>query len=61
MDDATRIPSKPHGSRAGRDVYCYFYHDVKVRARYDARRLLDKLGLANSFAVPPGQLSGEFL
>jgi uncharacterized protein YecE (DUF72 family) len=28
-----------------RDVYCYFDHDVKVRAPFDADRLMQKLGL----------------
>jgi uncharacterized protein YecE (DUF72 family) len=31
-----------------RDVYCYFDNDVKVRAPFDARRLIEKLGLARS-------------
>jgi uncharacterized protein YecE (DUF72 family) len=33
-----------------RDVYCYFDNDVKVRAPFDARRLIEKLGLARSGA-----------
>lgn len=28
-----------------RNVFCYFDNDVKVRAPFDARRLIDKLGL----------------
>jgi len=32
--------------RAGADVYVYFDNDVKVRAPYDARALMRKLGLA---------------
>ena len=31
--------------RANRDVYCYFDNDVKVKAPFDARRLIEKLGL----------------
>jgi uncharacterized protein YecE (DUF72 family) len=30
---------------ASRDVYCYFDNDVKVRAPFDADRLMSKLGL----------------
>ena len=29
-----------------RDVYCYFDNDIKVRAPFDARSLIDKLGLS---------------
>ena len=59
-DDARRISS--HAASAGpRQVFCYFDNDVKVRAPYDARRLLEKLGLADSLSEQPGQLSGEFL
>jgi uncharacterized protein YecE (DUF72 family) len=32
-------------SRDGRDVYCYFDNDVKVKAPFDAKRLIAKLGL----------------
>lgn len=59
-DDARRISRHEHQSGA-HDVYCYFDNDVKVRAPYDARRLLEKLGLAEGLAVQPGELSGEFL
>ncbi|MFA5678333.1 MAG: DUF72 domain-containing protein [Pseudomonas sp.] len=60
-DDAKRISDKADSSRAKRDLYCYFDNDVKVRAPYDARRLLEKLGLAGELQVQPGKLSGEFL
>ena len=32
--------------RAKRDVYCYFDNDIKVRAPFDARRLMEKLGIS---------------
>ncbi len=32
----------------GLDVFCYFDNDVKVRAPFDALRLMDRLGLAPS-------------
>jgi len=59
--DARRISQGPEPSRKSRAVYCYFDNDLKVRAPYDARRLLEKLGLADHLQVRPGQLSGEFL
>ncbi len=40
------ISARPPPRRRARDVYCYFDNDVKVRAPYDARRLMQKLGLA---------------
>lgn len=42
-----------------RDVYCYFDNDLKVRAPYDARRLLERLGLDRDLAVRPGQPPAE--
>jgi uncharacterized protein YecE (DUF72 family) len=43
--DALRISSKPPPARVSRDVYCYFDNDIKVHAPFDARRLIEKLGL----------------
>lgn len=45
--DAKRMSTAEPPKRTSRDVYCYFDNDVKVRAPFDARRLLDKLGLAD--------------
>lgn len=42
-------PSAPR-----RDLYCYFDNDLKVRAPYDARRLIDLLGLAAPLSETPG-------
>jgi uncharacterized protein YecE (DUF72 family) len=36
--------------RTSRDVYCYFDNDIKVRAPFDAHRLIDRLGLALDLA-----------
>ncbi|MGZ8341931.1 MAG: DUF72 domain-containing protein [Telluria sp.] len=47
-DDAHVVSSKPAQKRASRDVYCYFDNDIKVRAPYDARRLMEKLGVRPS-------------
>ena len=44
--DAQLISDKAAPKRASRDVYCYFDNDLKVRAPFDARRLIEKLGLA---------------
>lgn len=43
--DAARISQKPPPKRASRDIYCYFDNDVKVRAPFDARQLIEKIGL----------------
>lgn len=43
--DAKLISDVPVPKRASRDVYCYFDNDIKVKAPFDARRLIVKLGL----------------
>jgi uncharacterized protein YecE (DUF72 family) len=43
--DARRISGRPPPARRSRDVYCCFDNDVKVRAPFDAQRLMEKLGL----------------
>ena len=43
--DAKRIATEPAPVATGRDVYCYFDNDIKVRAPFDARRLMEKLGV----------------
>lgn len=42
-----------------RDIYCYFDNDVKVRAPYDARQLLEKLQLTDKLTVVPGKMMEE--
>jgi uncharacterized protein YecE (DUF72 family) len=44
-EDARRISEAPPPPRASRDVYCYFDNDAKVKAPFDARRLIEKLEL----------------
>jgi uncharacterized protein YecE (DUF72 family) len=44
--DARLISSAKARPRAGRDVFCYFDNDQKVRAPFDARRLMERLGIA---------------
>jgi uncharacterized protein YecE (DUF72 family) len=52
--DARRVAGPARAAKA-RDVYCYFDNDVKVRAPFDADRLMHKLGLERGdpdFAFP---------
>lgn len=51
--DAHLISTAAPPPRAARDVFCYFDNDIKVRAPFDAARLLQLLGL------PQGLLSEE--
>lgn len=48
-DDAQRIAGKSVALKS-RDVYCYFDNDIKVKAPFDARRLIEKLGLSEGLA-----------
>ena len=43
-EDAQLIDPDHPPRRQARDLYCYFDNDVKVRAPYDARHLLENLG-----------------
>jgi len=38
--------------RASRDIYCYFDNDMKVKASFDARRLIERLGLRLDLPAP---------
>jgi uncharacterized protein YecE (DUF72 family) len=40
-----RLAGSPRRRRRALDVYCYFDNDVKVRAPFDADRLMHKLGI----------------
>ena len=60
-EGARRISEQEDSSTAARDIYCYFDNDIKVRAPYDARRLLEKLDRADGLEVQPGQLPERFL
>jgi hypothetical protein len=44
-NDARRISDQPPAALNSRYVYCYFDNDIKVKAPFDAKRLIDKLGL----------------
>ena len=43
--DARLISGKAGPKKASRDVFCYFDNDIKVRAPFDAQKLIEKLGL----------------
>jgi uncharacterized protein YecE (DUF72 family) len=44
--DARLMSDSAPPKRKRRDVYCYFDNDIKVRAPFDAKRLMELLGLA---------------
>lgn len=48
--DVQRIVTEKAPAATSRDVYCYFDNDIKVRAPFDARRLIDKLGIGEGLA-----------
>jgi uncharacterized protein YecE (DUF72 family) len=56
--DARRASNRPPPARRSRSVYCYFDNDVKVRAPFDAQRLMAKLGLEVERPLPRGRLRG---
>jgi uncharacterized protein YecE (DUF72 family) len=56
-EDARVIAEGAPLPRDTRDVYCYFDNDIKVKAPFDARKLLRRLGLEEELAPlqpPPG-------
>ncbi len=53
-EDARRIAGKSTKAPS-RDVYCYFDNDIKVKAPFDARRLIDRLGLGEGLVPFTGQ------
>jgi len=62
--DAHLIDSDHSPAHQKRDIYCYFDNDIKVKAPFDARKLLRKLGLENglseldwSHADDPGEMN----
>lgn len=60
-EGARRVSEQEDSSSAERDIYCYFDNDIKVRAPYDARQLLEKLDRAEGLEIKPGQLPERFL
>jgi uncharacterized protein YecE (DUF72 family) len=56
-EDAHLVSTKSPAKRVSRDLFCYFDNDVKVRAPFDARRLIEKLGLDPEHRLAPLGLS----
>lgn len=56
--DAKLVVAGKGPKRKSRDVYCYFDNDIKVRAPYDARQLLERFDLVKGLEVAPGDLQG---
>ena len=56
-DDAQRLSPAPPRRRAARDVFCYFDNDQKVRAPFDARRLIQRLAPEKAQALEPLSLA----
>lgn len=48
--DAHLIVERKPPTRKSRDVYCYFDNDIKVKAPFDARKLIGRLGLDEGLA-----------
>jgi uncharacterized protein YecE (DUF72 family) len=46
--DAHRISKRQPARRTSRDVFCYFDNDQKVRAPFDAQRLMERLERRNT-------------
>ena len=59
-DDAQLIaPQLKPRTRKSREVFCYFDNDIKVRAPFDARRLLERFDLDKDLATTPGEPAAE--
>jgi len=57
-EDARLISPAAAPKRASRDIFCYFDNDIKVRAPFDAHRLMERLGLAAGLTVPGSAAPG---
>jgi uncharacterized protein YecE (DUF72 family) len=52
-------PRQKPRARKSREVFCYFDNDIKVRAPFDARRLLERFHLDHELATAPGEPAAE--
>lgn len=52
-------PLQKPKARKSREVFCYFDNDIKVRAPFDARRLLERFHLDKDLATRPGERAAE--
>ncbi|MCU0072144.1 DUF72 domain-containing protein [Pseudomonas koreensis] len=53
---APRLKPRP---RKSREVFCYFDNDIKVRAPFDARSLLQRFELDKTLETAPGEPAAE--
>ncbi|WP_175651706.1 DUF72 domain-containing protein [Pseudomonas sp. Marseille-P9899] len=53
--DAQLAGARKDAVKGAKDVYCYFDNDLKVRAPFDARDLLERLKLAGGLETVPGE------
>jgi uncharacterized protein YecE (DUF72 family) len=51
-DDPERITDRDPPAADGRDVYVYLDNDQKTKAPFDARRIMERLDLADGFPEP---------
>lgn len=58
--DAELFDPSTRGDRRQREVYCYFDNDIKVRAPYDASKLMALLGLELVDRQAPGAPAGDW-
>ncbi|MGH8384009.1 MAG: DUF72 domain-containing protein [Pseudomonas sp.] len=52
-------PRQKLSARKSREVFCYFDNDIKVRAPFDARRLLERFDLDRNLLTAPGEPVAE--
>ena len=58
--DAELFDGATRGDRRQREVFCYFDNDIKVRAPYDASKLMRLLDLQLKGRQEPGQPAGDW-
>lgn len=58
--DAELFDTSTRGDRRSREVFCYFDNDMKVRAPYDASKLMALLDLQLTDRQEPGEPAGDW-
>ncbi|WP_315809971.1 MULTISPECIES: DUF72 domain-containing protein [Pseudomonas] len=58
--DAELFDGATRGDRRQREVFCYFDNDIKVRAPYDASKLMRLLDVQLTGRQEPGQPAGDW-
>ncbi|PZW60784.1 uncharacterized protein YecE (DUF72 family) [Pseudomonas sp. URMO17WK12:I6] len=59
VDPQLIAPRQKPKTRRSREVFCYFDNDIKVRAPFDARHLLERLHLDKDLVTAPGEPVAE--